>query len=472
MNIDADQWQQAQQQMANADPEQMRAQARMMKNMDKASIRRMAPQFANMSDAQIDMAASQMEMMANNPAMMKMAMNTMSGMSHTQANSAMKMAQSKRKAAAQLPGGFKLGDRVELHSLKGAAQHNGKEGTITGAQGERCKVLLDGTEAKTLALKPANLTKLAGDDVVEVGADGADLDAPAPAMPDLAGLDAAQMKQAAEAMKQADPEQLKAQAQAMRDTDPAQLRAMNPQFAGMSDAEIRAAADQMDQIAGNPQMMQMAREQLESMPPEVLEAQMKMMQNMTPEEKRKMQEAAAQMMAGGGDMEELAAKMASGEGGMPDAETASKMMSAISEDQMASMMDVVKKNPDMVKNLIKSNPMTAGMTDEQVDEQLKMLDNIDEKTLKLWMGRAKKVHAFFSPAITVYSRVNKALGGKLPQLIAVGLLAIVCSYVAKWLGLSGGAPEAAAPDILETVQQAAEEVAESFGEAAEEEFEL
>ena len=55
-------------------------------------------------------------------------------------------------------GGYRKGDRVELHSLKGAAEHNGKCGTVVGRQGERVQVRLD--DAKTLALKTTNLTKL------------------------------------------------------------------------------------------------------------------------------------------------------------------------------------------------------------------------------------------------------------------------------------------------------------------------
>jgi tetratricopeptide (TPR) repeat protein len=57
-----------------------------------------------------------------------------------------------------LAGGYRKGDRVELHSLKGAAEHNGKCGTVVGRQGERVQVRLD--DAKTLALKTTNLKKL------------------------------------------------------------------------------------------------------------------------------------------------------------------------------------------------------------------------------------------------------------------------------------------------------------------------
>ena len=54
---------------------------------------------------------------------------------------------------------FSIGARVELHGLKGAAQHNGKHGTVTGLQNERLKVRLDASGGQTLALKPANLAR-------------------------------------------------------------------------------------------------------------------------------------------------------------------------------------------------------------------------------------------------------------------------------------------------------------------------
>ena len=55
--------------------------------------------------------------------------------------------------------GYCIGDRVELHSLKGAAEHNGKHGTVTGLQNERLKVRLDASGGQTLALRPANLAR-------------------------------------------------------------------------------------------------------------------------------------------------------------------------------------------------------------------------------------------------------------------------------------------------------------------------
>lgn len=66
--------------MENMTPEQIKQQAQAMRTMPPDQIRKMNPALANMNDAQISQAASQMEMMANNPAMMKMAMEQMKNM--------------------------------------------------------------------------------------------------------------------------------------------------------------------------------------------------------------------------------------------------------------------------------------------------------------------------------------------------------------------------------------------------------
>ena len=65
-------------------PEQIKQQAAMLKSMPPQQIRSMHPQFANMSDAQIQQMAAQMELMAENPAMMKMAAETMQNMTPEQ----------------------------------------------------------------------------------------------------------------------------------------------------------------------------------------------------------------------------------------------------------------------------------------------------------------------------------------------------------------------------------------------------
>lgn len=67
--------------LGNMTPDQLRQQARMMRSMPPSQIRRMNPQMAGFTDAQIQMAANQMEMMANNPSMLKQMADQMKNMS-------------------------------------------------------------------------------------------------------------------------------------------------------------------------------------------------------------------------------------------------------------------------------------------------------------------------------------------------------------------------------------------------------
>ena len=435
MNFSEQEWKAAQSQMADADPEQLKAQARMMKNMDKNTVRRMNPQFANMSDAEIDMMASQMEMMASNPQMMKSAMQMMGGMDHKEATRKVNQARSgmaRPVQAIEMAGGYRKGDRVELHSLKGAAEHNGKQGTVVGPQGERIKVLLDDSDSKTLALKVTNLTKLES------------------AEEPVALPDATTMRKGMEAMSQADPEQLKAQANAMRNMDPATIRRMNPAMANLSDEAIKASADQMEAMASNPEMIKMAQQQLAGMSPEALEEQMRMVSSMTPDQQAKLQ-SAAKKMAANGDMEQLAKGMAAGK--PPDAETASKMMEALDEDAVQEMVGAMKQNPTMIKEMMKSSPMAANLTEEQLDQQVQALQNIDDETLKKFVGVAKKIHGVFKPVILGYSRLNRMLGGRLLQVLGVAAVALFVRSLAR--RFTGSSDE---PDGLDALKEAAETV--------------
>ena len=56
--------------------------------------------------------------------------------------------------------GFRRGERVEVHGLTGAPQHNGAIGRVKGLQGDRVTVTLP---AATVALRPANLRKAPAD---------------------------------------------------------------------------------------------------------------------------------------------------------------------------------------------------------------------------------------------------------------------------------------------------------------------
>jgi hypothetical protein len=369
---------------------------------------------------------------ASNPAMMKSAMQMMGGMDHKEATRKVNQARS-GMARPAMSGGYRKGDRVELHSLKGAAEHNGKQGTVVGPQGERIKVLLDDSDSKTLALKVTNLTKLSTEEEpVQLP-------------------DATTMRKGMEAMSQADPEQLKAQAAAMRNMDPDTIRKMNPAMANLSDEAIKASADQMEAMASNPEMIKMAQQQLSSMSPEALEEQMRMVSSMTPDQQAKLQ-SAAKKMAANGDMEQLAKDMAAGK--PPDAEAASKMMEALDEDAVQEMVGAMKQNPTMIKEMMKSSPMAANLTEEQLDQQVQALQNIDDETLKKFVGVAKKIHGIFKPFILGYSRLNRLCGGRLLQVLGVAAVALFVRSLARRFSPGEEAPQ----DGLDALKEAAETV--------------
>jgi len=79
-NISQSQMQQATNQLTNMTPEQLKQQAAMLKSMSYDQLRATNPQMANMTDSQIQMSIQQLEMMANNPAMVKMAADQMKNM--------------------------------------------------------------------------------------------------------------------------------------------------------------------------------------------------------------------------------------------------------------------------------------------------------------------------------------------------------------------------------------------------------
>ena len=69
----------------------------------------------------------------------------------------------------------------------------------------------------------------------------------------------------------------------------------------------------------------------------------------------------------------------------------------------------------------------------------------------------------FGPLIALYAKVNRAVGGKLAQILGASLVAVVAFYVSKWTGLLAyGAPAADAPPAdLAGLKDAAVEAVES-----------
>ena len=115
--------QQAAKTIGEMTPEQLRYQATMLRSTDPDTIRRMNPQMAQMTDAQISAAAAQFEMMASNPAMAKMAMEQMKGMTPAQMQAA-------QQGGMEGAGGmdptemFKNMDKTQLKQMLAMVQQN------------------------------------------------------------------------------------------------------------------------------------------------------------------------------------------------------------------------------------------------------------------------------------------------------------------------------------------------------------
>jgi len=83
-SFSAAQLEQATKQMSSMSPEQLRQQSTMLRSMPFSTLRATNPHMANMSDAQIEQSIAQFEMMANNPEMLRMATESMKGLTSEQ----------------------------------------------------------------------------------------------------------------------------------------------------------------------------------------------------------------------------------------------------------------------------------------------------------------------------------------------------------------------------------------------------
>ena len=116
---------------------------------------------------------------------------------------------------------------------------------------------------------------------------------------------------------------------------------------------------------------------------------------------------------------------------MPSAQQAAAMMENMDPSALEGMIDMVKSNPGVLKDMMKSNPMFANMNPETLDAQLDMLDKMDPDQLKKYLGYAAKAQKAFAPVLKVYGRVDTALAGKLKHILIGAFLALTATLCAK-----------------------------------------
>ena len=206
------------------------------------------------------------------------------------------------------------------------------------------------------------------------------------------------------------PEQLKQQAEAMRRMTPEQIRRLNPQLASLTDEQLEQTMQQMEQMATNPAMLEMAKRQMKGMSPD--------------------------------DIANLKA-----DGTMPAGLDPSKMLETMDGKQLKEMVKMMKENPEMLKQM--------GSQGEQMMKALKMFDGMDENQLDSAVSMMKGVQKVTAPVRNAYAKVNGLCGGHfikailLLVLVYVGMFIYLRFFVAA--GSGGDAPGSTLDALKEQV---------------------
>jgi len=285
---------------------------------------------------------------------------------------------------------FKVGCRVVLQGLAKAQEYNGKIGVVKSSlsNGRQQVSLLD--QDKVLGLKPSNITyeprtidSLTAKEMAAVLADkghGGDVPVEKGEVRELvrkivneaevskilslrsAGLTAAadsgtsnkglassarqHARNSANQFLNMSPDQIRAQAQMMR-SDPGAVRRTNHAMAGLTDAQIQSAADQMEMMARDPEMMKQVVGQMESMSDEDL------------------------TRARGGEGPAATAT--------PTAEQMQRGVQSMSEaspEQLQAQAQMMKSMDKVT--LRRMNPMMAGWTDAQIDMSISQMESMSQ----------------------------------------------------------------------------------------------
>lgn len=306
---------------------------------------------------------------------------------------------------------FPLGSRVILQNLNNA-EYNGKVGSVKSKllDNGRQQILLI-KDGKTLGIKPENLKyeprsinslnikemkqiltikevgnltgydksqlremlKIKTESEEEIAEILAKANEPSESNSNQSAPMKHKMQSQASQLANMTPDQLRQQAQMLRTVPPDQIRRMNPAMAGFSDAQILMAANQMETMANNPQMMKTMAQKMSNMSDKELEQikrfqeggaptnvssssagnEVPSMENMTPEQLQ-MQADAMKLM---------------------DKDTIRSMnpqMAHLSDaqiDMAISQMETMAKNPQMIQNL---KEQMKNMKPEDIEKIKKM----------------------------------------------------------------------------------------------------
>lgn len=188
------------------------------------------------------------------------------------------------------------------------------------------------------------------------------------------------------------PEQLLQQAQMMRSISKDELRKLNPQFMHLTDGQIEQSIIQMEQMAMNPEMLEMMKNQLKDMSPEDLE---------------KMQKGIHQNGQGMQTPRSTAA-------GTQPAIDPVNMLDNMTGKQMRELMKMMKEKPEMVQSML-----PPGTSVETVRASLSMFEGMSDEQLDSTLESMKKLQKAIAPFRKAYCSANAICGGHLIKFIIV-----------------------------------------------------
>mmetsp|Transcript_2194 Transcript_2194/g.3997 ORF Transcript_2194/g.3997 Transcript_2194/m.3997 type:complete len:547 (-) Transcript_2194:74-1714(-) len=400
-NINSSQLRQGAERMSSMTPDQLRQQAATMRAMGAATLRATNPAMAALTDEQINMSISQMEAMANNPQMMKMAMDQMKNMSESDLDAAVKQDLAAKRSSPS------------SSSNNNVATANATYSDVTSPT----------------AVPAANTS-----------------------VPDISPD---QFKTASQQMASMSPDQLKQQATMLRGMSKETLRRTNPFMAKMSDAEIEMAIQQMESMASNPDMLKMAGEQLKNMSPEQFEQMKKMAGGAGGG-------GAGMMGSSAGNNATASAATDAPVGGFPT--DPSQMMETLlsNPDQLNSMVKMMKQNPDMMKQMIAAqfgggSEGQGGDTAkvEQMEKAIDQFAQMDDKQLERYLKVANTAQTVTKPVLNAFKATKNVLGVSAKTLIVlINIVFAVGAYTLyKWLKSRGAVEDSLIDPLVQEMPE-------------------
>jgi hypothetical protein len=172
-----------------------------------------------------------------------------------------------------------------------------------------------------------------------------------------------------------------------------------------------------------------------------------MVKNMSPEQMQQLRSMQAQFSDTAPAAEPSSATAAAGAtaAAPPDP---SKLLSSMDPAQIKAMVNMMKSNPALIKQMAAMNPAMSGMSEEQVIKQLDMMADMDPETLKRMMSFAGGVQKAVQPLRQAWNKGNQLTGGNLKSIVAF-VLVVLFGLLVKYMFFSSAAAPAA-PGVLQS----------------------